>query len=56
LFDIHTRKEIWSGDVIEFHTKDSEKHPLPSRDLLDLQWDLHRVLHYTSKWSHRRDR
>ena len=34
---------IRSGDVIIFTTDDPEKLPIPSIDLLDMQWALHRA-------------
>jgi hypothetical protein len=37
-----TPRWIQSGDVISFATHDPEKLPLPSFDLLDRQWALHR--------------
>ncbi|OIW30146.1 hypothetical protein CONLIGDRAFT_702655 [Coniochaeta ligniaria NRRL 30616] len=37
-------RSIRSGDVFRFTTSDPEKFPLPSYDLLSLQWALHRVL------------
>lgn len=38
-----TPRWIQSGDVISFTTHGPEKLPLPSFDLLDMQWALHRV-------------
>ncbi|OXV07465.1 hypothetical protein Egran_04770 [Elaphomyces granulatus] len=35
---------IRSGDVFKFTTTDPDKLPLPSVELLDMQWNLHRLL------------
>lgn len=43
LDNIHTGQRIQSGDIITFITTDPEKLPLPSMDLLDLQWVVHRL-------------
>lgn len=40
---IHKLDGPTSGDVISFTTHDPQKLPLPSFDLLDMQWALHRV-------------
>lgn len=42
LHNIHTGHRIKSGDMVTFTTTDPEKLPLPSMDLLDMQWVLHR--------------
>ncbi|PWY85124.1 hypothetical protein BO83DRAFT_394569 [Aspergillus eucalypticola CBS 122712] len=44
LFDIHTEKALRSGDTLTFKTDDPVGHPLPSMELLNMQWALHRVL------------
>lgn len=38
-----TERFIRSGDVVTFSTQDPDKYPLPSFDLLDMQWALHRA-------------
>lgn len=35
--------EIQSGDQVAFHTADPITHPLPSWDLMSMQWTLHRI-------------
>jgi len=35
---------IRSGDIFRVTTSDPEKHPLPSRALLDMQWVLQRIV------------
>lgn len=44
LFNIDTEKALRSGDVLTFKTDDPVGHPLPSMELLKMQWALHRVL------------
>ncbi|KAE8326208.1 hypothetical protein BDV39DRAFT_206102 [Aspergillus sergii] len=44
LFNIATDTKLCSGDVITFETNDPIGHPLPSMELLNMQWVLHRVL------------
>ncbi|GAA83564.1 hypothetical protein AKAW_01679 [Aspergillus luchuensis IFO 4308] len=44
LFNINTEKALRSGDVLTFKTDDPVGHPLPSMELLNMQWALHRVL------------
>ncbi|OJZ92434.1 hypothetical protein ASPFODRAFT_177278 [Aspergillus luchuensis CBS 106.47] len=44
LFNINTGKALRSGDVITFKTDDPVGLPLPSMELLNMQWALHRVL------------
>lgn len=44
LFNCLTEQKICSGDVITMRTEDPISHPLPSWDLLDMQWVLHRVV------------
>ncbi|KAH8433733.1 HNH endonuclease signature motif containing protein [Aspergillus melleus] len=44
LFRIDTESKISSGDILTFKTDDPVDHPLPSMELLDMQWVLHRVL------------
>jgi hypothetical protein len=41
--NIETDQYIQSGDIISFTTHDPGGFPLPSIDLLDMQWALHRV-------------
>ncbi|OJJ42437.1 hypothetical protein ASPZODRAFT_170112 [Penicilliopsis zonata CBS 506.65] len=43
LMNSETMQIISSGDILEFKTDDPENHPLPSFDILELQWMLHRV-------------
>ncbi|RAK91577.1 hypothetical protein BO79DRAFT_279791 [Aspergillus costaricaensis CBS 115574] len=44
LFNINTEKALRSGDVLTFKTDDPVGNPLPSIELLNMQWALHRVL------------
>jgi hypothetical protein len=44
LFDCKTETKIKSGDVLVFHTEDPVNLPLPSIDLLNMQWLLNRLL------------
>ena len=44
LFNCLTEKKICSGDVITIRTEDPINHPLPSWDLLDMQWVLHSLV------------
>ena len=44
LFNCLTEKKICSGDTITIRTEDPVTHPLPSWDLLDMQWVLHKVV------------
>ncbi|GKZ92483.1 hypothetical protein CBS147343_5179 [Aspergillus niger] len=44
LCNIVTRSRISSGDIFTFKTDDPVGHPLPSMQLLDMQWILTRVL------------
>ncbi|PKY00388.1 hypothetical protein P168DRAFT_244274, partial [Aspergillus campestris IBT 28561] len=44
LFDCDSEKKIVSGDVITITTPDPKKYPLPSIELLGMQWALNRVL------------
>ncbi|KAE8159808.1 hypothetical protein BDV40DRAFT_290665 [Aspergillus tamarii] len=44
LFNISTDTKICSGDILTFETNDPINHPLPSMELLNMQWVLHRVL------------
>ncbi|XRM39714.1 hypothetical protein ABZX51_003059 [Aspergillus tubingensis] len=44
LFNIQTEKALRSGDILTFTTDDPVDHPLPSFELLTMQWALHRVL------------
>ncbi|RFU28973.1 hypothetical protein B7463_g7352, partial [Scytalidium lignicola] len=42
LFNNESEKPLHSGEVIFFKTEDPVKKPLPSMDILDMQWVLHR--------------
>ncbi len=44
LFNYSTRELITSGQFFELHTDDAIKRPLPSFQLLEMQWFLQRVL------------
>ncbi|PWY78014.1 hypothetical protein BO94DRAFT_588317 [Aspergillus sclerotioniger CBS 115572] len=44
LFDMRTKSEINSGDALTFSTREPVKYSLPSIELLEMQWTLHRVL------------
>lgn len=44
LFDCGTKRCICSGDILTFTTEDPEKWPLPSVDLLYMQWVLNRLV------------
>ncbi|GKZ19500.1 hypothetical protein AbraCBS73388_004306 [Aspergillus brasiliensis] len=67
LFSIATDRKVCSGDILTFTTNDPDGHPLPSMELLDLQWVLNRVLAlsgatyatdkelYTDDWSYELD-
>lgn len=43
LFDCETETKICSGHRFTLHTDDPVNKPLPSRELLDMQWVLHRL-------------
>jgi hypothetical protein len=43
LFNHLTDQKLCSGDIITLQTDDPENKPLPSRDLLEMQWLLHRL-------------
>lgn len=43
LFECATEEKIVSGYEVEFRTENPDKHHLPSWDLLDMQWAMHRV-------------
>ncbi|KAI9371598.1 hypothetical protein BJX61DRAFT_543540 [Aspergillus egyptiacus] len=43
LYDCPTDRRIQTGDVLTFTTNDPENLPLPSVDLLDMQWVLNRL-------------
>ncbi|RJE26319.1 hypothetical protein PHISCL_01388 [Aspergillus sclerotialis] len=43
LWNIITDRRLHSGEQIVFHTDDPEAKPLPSSELLKMQWVLHRV-------------
>lgn len=43
LYNCYQNKEVRSGDVITLVTENPETHPLPSFELLEMQWILHRV-------------
>ena len=38
------RREIESGEIFELTTNNPETHPLPSWELLEMQWFLQRVV------------
>ncbi|GAB1206335.1 hypothetical protein APSETT445_005020 [Aspergillus pseudonomiae] len=44
LYNIATDRKLCSGDIITFETDNPVSHPLPSMELLEMQWVLHRVL------------
>jgi hypothetical protein len=44
LFNIHTQKPIKSGEFFELQTDDAIARPLPSFQLLEMQWFLQRVV------------
>ncbi|KAB8261870.1 hypothetical protein BDV32DRAFT_157862 [Aspergillus pseudonomiae] len=44
LYNIATDTKLCSGDIITFETDNPVSHPLPSVELLEMQWVLHRVL------------
>ncbi|PWY66811.1 hypothetical protein BO94DRAFT_479377 [Aspergillus sclerotioniger CBS 115572] len=44
LFNNVTDTKLCSGDILTFKTGDPMGHPLPSMELLNMQWVLHRVL------------
>ncbi|GAD92980.1 predicted protein [Paecilomyces variotii No. 5] len=43
LFDHVTDRVIHSGDIITLRTDDPQLRPLPRKDLLEMQWFLHRL-------------
>ncbi|KAE8352481.1 hypothetical protein BDV28DRAFT_148992 [Aspergillus coremiiformis] len=43
-FHNDTERKIRSGDILVFRTEDPETHPLPSFELLHMQWILNRVV------------
>jgi len=43
LFDCKTERKICSGDKFTLHTDDPQNKPLPSPELLQMQWILHRL-------------
>lgn len=43
LWNVPSERKICSGDEITFKTEDPEKMPLPSWELLEMQWILHRL-------------
>ncbi|KAK2793117.1 hypothetical protein FQN51_001350 [Onygenales sp. PD_10] len=43
LWNVGSERKICSGDEITFETRDLENLPLPSRELLDMQWVLQRL-------------
>lgn len=43
LFNHLTDQKLCSGDIITLQTDDPKNKPLPSKDLLEMQWLLHRV-------------
>lgn len=44
LWNMATHTRVCSGDILTFKTDDPVGHPLPSMELLNMQWILHRVL------------
>ena len=44
LYNNATDTKLCSGDILTFATNDPINHPLPSMELLNMQWVLHRVL------------
>jgi hypothetical protein len=44
LMNGHTDRLVKSGDIITFKTNDPHKLPLPSYELLQMQWVLHRIV------------
>ncbi|OJJ72154.1 hypothetical protein ASPBRDRAFT_55379 [Aspergillus brasiliensis CBS 101740] len=44
LWNMDTDTRVCSGDILTFKTDDPVGHPLPSMELLNMQWILHRVL------------
>lgn len=43
LFECTTETKIVCGSVVEFKTANRLRYPLPSWDILDMQWAMHRV-------------
>lgn len=43
LFNHITDKKLCSGDIITLRTEDAQEKPLPSKELLEMQWLLHRL-------------
>jgi hypothetical protein len=43
LWNVSTKKQIYSGDEIYLETNDPERLPLPDLKILEMQWILHRV-------------
>jgi hypothetical protein len=43
LYNHLTDQKLCSGDIITLQTDDPENKPLPSKDLLEMQWLLHRL-------------
>jgi len=44
LYNHLTDQKLCSGDKITLHTDDPENKPLPSKELLEMQWVLHRLV------------
>lgn len=44
MFNYKTQRLMKSGDLIEMHTTDAIERPLPSFQLLELQWFLQRII------------
>lgn len=44
LFNLHNLSALRSSDVLVFKTDDSVARPLPSLELMEMQWCLHRML------------
>jgi hypothetical protein len=52
LYDFRTKQEIKSGDYFDLQTTDPTTKPLPSFQLLEMQWFLQRVLGMTGGAGH----
>lgn len=44
MYNHRTARTLKSGDLIEMHTTDAIERPLPSFQLLELQWFLQRII------------
>ncbi|PWY96243.1 hypothetical protein BO94DRAFT_570588 [Aspergillus sclerotioniger CBS 115572] len=52
IYNLKTKMPVSSGDKMIFETDDPDGRPLPSLELLDMQWVLHRVLALSGVPSH----